>query len=138
MLKRFFVIFSFLSAFILYGASSESSIIKVIFQALYQKQNITVFVSDETKTIIVKEAGFSVATLCSKADIVYTNSILENCTNKPIFTDNYPLFKENTNVIGAFYWSKGRPNIMFSSKRMEKFNMGLPTSLQKYEMSEIE
>lgn len=133
-MKKIIVIFlSFIFVSSLFANSAESKIIKLIFSSIFEKENISVFVDTEEKSKIVLEAGFEVSIACSKADIVYLSEVLNQCSQKAIFTDNYQMFKENKNVIGAFYWSKGRPNIMFDSKRLEHFNLKLPESLKKYE-----
>jgi hypothetical protein len=113
--------------------SAESKIIKLVFDSLFQKEIISVFVNTDDKSKIIIEAGFELAISCSKADIIYATEIQKACPQKATFTDNYETFKDNINVIGAFYWSKGRPNIMFDSNRLKKFNLVLPESLKKYE-----
>lgn len=118
----------------LYGESAESKIMKLIFNSIFQKESLMVFVDSEQKSTIIKDAGFTVAPSCSKADVVYAGKLLQVCPKKPIFTDNYETFKNNENVFGAFYWSKGRPNIMFDSNRMENLNLKLPENLKKYKV----
>lgn len=137
-MKKFFIVVLFLfNISFAYGQSSEAKIINLIFQSIFKSNTISVFVDSDIKAKVVEEAGFSRESLCSKADIVYASLELDNCMNKPIFTDNYSFFKESKNTIGAFYWSKGRPNIMFDSKKMEIFNLKLPDNLKKYNISEM-
>lgn len=118
----------------LYGESAESKIMKLIFNSIFQKESLMVFVDSEQKSTIIKDAGFIVAPSCSKADVVYASKLLQACPKKPIFTDNYETFKTNDNVFGAFYWSKGRPNIMFDSHKMEDLELRLPQNLKKYDV----
>jgi len=121
----------------LYGVSSESKIIKLIFTSLLNKSEISVYVEELPKKEIVKEAGFSIANICSKADIVYASKILLGCEEKPLFTDSYMSFLNEENAIGAFYWKKGRPNILFLRHRVEKFQLHMPKKLQKYQMESL-
>jgi hypothetical protein len=132
-MKKFILIYLFFVVQ-LFGMSAESKIMKLIFESIFQKQVVIVFVDSEQKSDIIKDAGFVVAPSCSKADVIYTSDILEHCAQKPIFTDNYETFKQNRNVFGAFYWTKGRPNIMFDSKRMEVLELILPENLKKYDI----
>jgi len=72
---------------------------------------------------------------CSKADLVIVNN-LDNlpldCMDKLIFTTNYKTFMLNENIIGAFFWQKGRPNIVFRKSVLDKKGIYLDASFQKY------
>ncbi len=131
------IIFSFfIIVTALYSASSESKIIKLIFNSLYDN-NITIYTTNKDKIQTLKEAGFLVASTCSKANIVYASKKPKECEDKPLFTDNYHTFIEEKDAIGAFYWKKGRPNILFLKPRLDKFGLKVPTKLKKYVMDEI-
>jgi hypothetical protein len=56
----------------------------------------------------------------------------QQCSNKPIFTNNYRLFKNFPQIIGAFFWQKGRPNIIFDAERLKEQNIVLDPSYDKY------
>lgn len=134
---RKIILFLMIFTISLFADSSESKIIKLIFDSLFQNEKISIFVDTDEKSKIVIEAGFELAISCSKADIIYSSENSNICPQKAIFTDNYEIFKENQNAIGAFYWSKGRPNIMFDSQRLKNFNLQLPETLKKYETENL-
>lgn len=134
-MKKIIVSF-FIIVTALYSASSESKIIKLIFDSLYGG-DVSIYTKDSKKVDIINEAGFKLVDSCSQADIVYSSKKLKGCNNKPLFTDNFKVFSKNKNAIGAFYWKKGRPNILFLKPRLDKFNLTLPLKLKKYEMQEL-
>lgn len=129
----------FISVFfisLLYSASSESRIISLIFNSLYSKDAI-VYTEEEDKIKIIKEAGFDLADSCEDATLFFSSYKIENCQDRPLFTSSYKVLKEDQNAIGAFYWKKGRPNIIFVKSRLEYFELKLPTELKKYEVTEL-
>lgn len=52
--------------------------------------------------------------------------------NVLIFTTNIDLFYDNDQVIGAFYWQKGRPNLIFLRERLKKYNIKLSSEFENY------
>ena len=135
-MKKVLVSLIFIYTF-LYSVSSESKIVKLLFSSLFNSTKINIYVDDKKKYTIIKEAGFNLVKTCSKADLVYSSSYLIECNNKPIFTDNYKSFRDEKNVIGAFYWKKGRPNILFLKPRLDSFELKLPEKLEKYQIDEL-
>ncbi len=72
---------------------------------------------------------------CSDADFVITSTLKQlppKCEDKIIFTNKYRLFQESKQIIGAFFWQKGRPNIIFDRERLKNQNIKLSNSFEKY------
>ncbi|MEW6552397.1 MAG: hypothetical protein AB1389_09740 [Campylobacterota bacterium] len=74
---------------------------------------------------------------CKEADLIFTPScefVNKECQpeNKIVLSSNYKDFKKNDNILGVFFWSKARPNIVISGKRMKKFNIKLPDSYSQF------
>ena len=137
MMKRIFcLIVSLSTVSLLYGSDSEVKIIKLLFTSLFHEQNIKVFSHSKDKINIIDKAGFVSAQNCNNSDIIYSSVVLTQCKNKPFFTDNYTSFKKDSTAIGAFYWKKGRPNILFLKSRLEKFDLELPKKFHKYILDE--
>ena len=64
------------------------------------------------------------------------NSSIE--TNALIFVTNYKILeKMQKSAIGGFFWQKGRPNILFLRKNLQKKNIQLPKSMQDFVEDEI-
>lgn len=64
-----------------------------------------------------------------KRDFIDTNC---NYENKIYFTNNYNYLISNKSYLGAFFWSKSRPNIVFVKNRLAKSNIILPESFKQF------
>jgi len=73
------------------------------------------------------------------ADIVLVDALSEIPKGKHpiIFTTNLSVFRKNTHAIGAFYWEHGRPKIVFLQSRLQKHNITLSKSFQRYIVKEL-
>lgn len=83
-----------------------------------------------------KNGDLTTAVNCEKATIV----VIENkeniqpdaCKNKPVFVLNYNLLKDIPESFGAFFWKKGRPNIVIIQPRTESQNITVSKELTAY------
>jgi len=79
-------------------------------------------------------SNFEIVNSCDDADIVlvtYKKNITAQCKDKLLFGTRYKtLLKEPT--VGAFFWQKGRPNILFYKSRLKKHGITLSKDFQKY------
>ena len=80
---------------------------------------------------------FNIANTCSEADFVFVKN--EKTSNQPcsgnkkiFFTNNYDSLLKNKQFIGAFFWSKSRPNIVFVKNRLVENNIELPEIYNKF------
>jgi len=67
---------------------------------------------------------------CKDANFVFIKdrSSIDNCKdnkNAIFFTNNYKRLLSNKKYIGAFFWSKSRPNIVFIRERLAHKNIKL-------------
>ncbi len=111
-----------------------SSIFNKIAVALTQKTNPSVYVHSKIDSLENYPASLVLLNDCSKADIVIlsnTKNIPKQCEGKILFGTRYSHLKD-TRVVGAFFWQKGRPNILFYRDRLEKNNIKLNPSFNKY------
>jgi hypothetical protein len=71
---------------------------------------------------------------CEEANIVFAQECLKKplCRNIPVIGLNYEILKRNEHIIGAFYWKKGRPNLIFIQQRLEVLGIKLPDSFEPY------
>lgn len=100
-------------------------------------KNVTLYVSGEAKDFIpFCVENIKITKDCQEANFIFVSkqSESEPCENKKAihFTDNKELFDKNRDFIGLFYWFKSRPNIIFSSKRLEKRLIMLPKSYEQF------
>lgn len=72
---------------------------------------------------------------CAKADIVILSTfdgLPPECLKKPLFASRYRLFLEHSEIVGAFFWQKGRPNIVFSAERLQQRGIRLGAEFEPY------
>ncbi len=75
-------------------------------------------------------------TNCQLADIILVKGIEEKISfKKPAFALDYISFKNCQNCIGAFYWRKGRPQIILIKENLDLFNIKVNKELQNYVVS---
>ncbi len=113
----------------------EAKLIDSIAAALFKDSHLNVYVyGEDAKKIIKYSSVLRKTDDLKKATFILAstklNSELKN-VKKPIIGMKYFLLK-NENVIGAIFWHKGRPNIVFIKDRLKKFGINPPKSLEKY------
>lgn len=114
---------------------TASKIMEKISSALIQKNEIAVFTKDLKYIEIVKSSNKLKDVLsCDEADIdlieIKTTSL---CTKKVLlFATNYLAFVKSPDAIGAFFYQKGRPNIIFREENLKKHNIVLSKEFEKY------
>lgn len=74
---------------------------------------------------------------CLNANFIFVKrnvdiNLLCKNENKIFFTNNYDLLLKNNHFIGAFFWSKSRPNIVFVKNRLVSNNIKLPENYDKF------
>jgi len=115
----------------------KTKIIKDIANILIKKKIIKVYVSDpdfydifHINKHIVKADG------PTQANLILTNNSLKyaKLKNKPcIISTNYQDYKNHTSIdIGAFFWQKGRPNIILNEKMLKQKHITLPKQYDQY------
>lgn len=116
----------------------EAKIIAQIAVDILHK-DVNIFVAGDFKSFMVLNMdGFRVTKNCQEANFIFISK--ENiddmnlCENKKAihFTNSRELFNNNRDFIGLFYWFKSRPNITFSSKRLEEKVTILPSSYGRF------
>lgn len=58
-------------------------------------------------------------------------------TQNILFTTEYELLAKDERFIGAFFWQKGRPNLLFLRSRLQKANLSLGHEFDKYIEDEL-
>ncbi len=113
----------------------EAKLIDSIAVALFKKNNLYVYIyGDDAEKIIKYSRVLKETEDIQNADFILASTKLNpelKKVKKPIIGMKYFLLK-NENVIGAIFWHKGRPNIVFIKDRLKKFEINPPKSLEKY------
>ena len=117
----------------------EAKIISNIAQNLKTgKEKIALFIPEITETERNIYSGFfSIVNSCNDADFIFIKKEKENIPlcddNKKIFfTNSYDSLLKNKRFIGAFFWSKSRPNIVFIKNRLIENSIELPQMYDKF------
>ena len=142
---------------LLYGhlyAMDRESTLKMyhsIFAALSPKASIAVYTKDqEYRDVFSHSKRLFLSDKLEEADIVLVteesrlNNVLykiqanTNDSKKPIiFVTNYHFLKMSDHIVGAFYWKKGRSQLLFIKKRLKQYDITLPKEYQSFMVDEI-
>jgi len=117
------------------SADFEAKIYRIILDALFPSyKTVKIWTDNPEKRGVFFHLGKATVVASPKeADILILSKKETKLPNKMVFVTQYPLFSFYKNqVIGGFYWKKGRPNILFIRKNLDKYHIQLPQSLQKY------
>ncbi len=118
----------------------ETQIIERIATSLFPKQKISAWgETADQKNMIKQSEKIKESADSSGADlIVVSKNIPQNLSKDTvIITTEYALLKKDERVIGAFFWQKGRPNLLFLRPRMQKSNVNLGHEFDKYIEDEL-
>lgn len=112
----------------------EAQIISEISTNIITNEEVKLFIpniTDDEKEIYSKL--FQLANECD-ANFIFKkrdyNFICEK--NQIYFTNNYNKLISDAKYIGAFFWSKSRPNIVFIKSRLNKNSLILPITFNKF------
>lgn len=113
----------------------KAKILSQIAHELVKKDVVNIYVEDnvlsKTKNIV---PSLKYTTL-EKADVVFVSTkqtLLKSFKKKYIFTTSYNLYKRYPNILGVFFWQKGRPNIIIRAKVAKNKNIHFTKTFEKY------
>ncbi|WP_152184767.1 hypothetical protein [Sulfurimonas indica] len=112
----------------------ESAIFNKVIIAVTTKEYPEVYIYKENKALEQFPGKLKIVNSCKEADIVIITTLKnlpEACKEKILFGTRYSHLRDNR-VVGAFFWQKGRPNILFYKRRLERYNIKLDASFDKY------
>ncbi|MFK5881738.1 MAG: hypothetical protein QM482_05950 [Sulfurospirillum sp.] len=113
----------------------EAQILSSIAHSLVHKKNVNICIDDKNFKGIEKYEKNLKLVSCGKADIVFTSKdsdIDKKCKTSLIFSTSYYLYEHSPVIVGAFFWQKGRPNIIFREKQLKSLGINLPKDFKKY------
>jgi hypothetical protein len=122
-----------------------------IFSALSLKTSINVYTKDkEYRDVFKHSKRIVLSDTPEESDIVLIteertlNDILITMNKnldpgkKPIiFVTNYHFIKMSDDIVGAFYWRKGRSQLLFIKKRLKQHDITLPKEYQSFMIDEL-
>lgn len=139
----------------LYALEQESTLrmYHQIFSSLVHKPSIRVYTDDkEYQEIFVHSKRLVLTDDPEASDIVLiTNrpalfkimkeqkwiSDKENEEKPILFVTDYRLLKYSFDIVGAFYWKKGRSQLLFIKNRLDAHHIDLPSEYQDFTVDEL-
>lgn len=133
-----FILFSFSSASDL---KTEQKIYKLIIHTLLPNKQTYKVWSDtkHNRELLATTPHVILVNSPKDADFLLLNND-NNLTNTKaiIFVTDFQLLEKMKNsAVGGFFWQKGRPNILFLRKNLQKYKISLPESMQEFIEEEI-
>ncbi len=120
----------------------EIKILEKIAEDITHKHKIKVYLIGYSRAKIKKfSTYFILSDNVDEADIVIVSKEskdIYHIRNKIILTTDFRLLKEIPESIGALYWKKGRPHIIFIKERLKDFKIKLSEDYGKFIVSEKE
>ncbi len=110
-------------------------ILSSVAHALVHKKYINVCIDDKNLENLKGYSKTLKFVSCDKADIVFTaedSGMDKKCKTNIIFSTSYYLYSHSSVMTGAFFWQKGRPNIIFRKKQLKYLGINLPKNFNKY------
>jgi hypothetical protein len=122
-----------------------------IFAALSSKASIAVYTNDkEYRDVFSHSKRIFLSDKLEEADIVlitdertlsnvlYRVKVNTNMEKKPIlFVTNYHFLDKSDDILGAFYWRKGRSQLLFIRDRLQEYNITLPKEYKNFMIDEL-
>ncbi len=144
---------------LLYGhlyALEQESTLKIydqIFSGLVEKPTIRVYTNDkEYRKVFASSKRMVLSNDPETSDIVLITNrpslfkIMKEQQwvkhkkneKKPIlFVTDYRLLKYSFDIVGAFYWKKGRSQLLFIKNRLDVHHIALPAEYQDFTVDEL-
>jgi len=119
--------------------TSEAKIIQYIIKNINNNTIHKILTDDFNLKNSLKNLGYTMVNNAKDADFIilkYKHKLNKNSNGK-VFVLRYELLNEMPQSFGAFYWQKGRPNIVFISPRVKKEHIKLSKELQEYEEEKV-
>jgi len=108
---------------------------KTLFSLFPTHENVTTWANTpKHKEIIKHSTKMQPAVSPEEAQFHLVDSHVPETTsdNSILFSTDIELFYNDARVIGAFYWQKGRPNLIFLQQRLEQYGLKLSSEFNPY------
>jgi len=135
-MKRILLIPLFVFALLHAEENYELKLYESIIPSIFNERPIKVYLDKDMSRLLKDSSKFEIVQYCNSSVTLLIGknfkNLFDECKGKPVFSTSYRSFKNNDNSIGAFYWRKGRPQIRFKSDALKRYNLILPSKLQRY------
>ncbi len=134
-MKKIFILIFLITTLYSSNSQIEQKIYDTILKAVFSHKNsINIWTDSSKKTKFLKLLRYVVIVdTPENADFLIINNTKNIQSNGLKFASSYKMLKYYKNdVIGGFYWQKGRPNILFLRDNLQKKHIFLPETMQEY------
>ena len=138
-MKKIVLIFVILNSLLNASDSSinlKMQILESIYGCIKSKESMKIWSDDKQIMDYFKSTHkFEVVSQYKDANFIILEKIqdfIKDNSKKHIFVLNYCLLEKIPSSFGAFFWKKGRPNIVFIKPRLQKQNLHLSHKLSRY------
>ncbi len=111
-------------------------LVSIIAHAIVKKKVVKVYLGDKGFLAKTKNVnGVVFVKQCKDADLIIVSkpdSLRGLCRDKPIFVTNYRGYRSSNLPVGALFWQKGRPVLIFRKRNLERLHVSLPKNLKDY------
>lgn len=117
-----------------------AQIIDRVVTAIFQSETVTTWGETPFHQQIIRHSSIMEATKDPHLAqfLIVSKKIPENISKTGIvFTTDYDMLEKNKRIVGAFFWQKGRPNLLFVRNRLQKANVTLGHEFDKYIEDEL-
>jgi len=117
-----------------------------LFYEMTKHETIKLYTENkEYATIFNQAEHFLLVDKAEDADIILITSTheIERLKDKTLakhtilFTTRYRLLKSYDDIVGAFYWRKGRSQLLFIKERLESHDIKLPQNYSKFIIGQL-
>ncbi|BBG65961.1 hypothetical protein NNO_1258 [Hydrogenimonas sp.] len=141
-MKRLLILLITVSA-ILFADTPErikAKIIGKVTTSLLGVGVVFIYTDDPSyKKIFVNEENIVETGFCNDADLILSSRLeryRSKCPPTPLrlyFATDYSDYMKNRDVaVGAFFWQKGRPNLILNEKVLKRLRIELPAEFDSY------
>ncbi len=127
---------------------STLNIYHEIFSSLLGSQKMKVYTRDKelrqvfkhSKKIVLSDtlANSTIILVSSQSDLRrYKKEHIEKLNHIIMFATDYRLLKKYDNIVGAFYWKKGRSQLLFIKHRLDKYHIKLAPKYRAFIVDEL-
>lgn len=110
----------------------------VIFVYTNDREYIDIFSDSSHIKLTSKLEDANIALVTNHKTLKYVLDKKRASYKSPIiFVTDYKLLKESHDIVGAFYWRKGRSQLLFIKDRLANYGIDLPYDYQKFVIEEL-
>jgi hypothetical protein len=115
-----------------------------VFSELYQNRDLVyVYIQDNSYLKYFNKKSIKATFDISKATVALVSSakelekVVSQNRDLAIFTTKQRILYKSDNVIGGFYWTKGRRQLIFIEERLNRYHISLPDEYKRYTIERL-